>query len=84
MTDRNEIRRHPDGSIDIGHHLAKGLDCRSRAAHVGARTVTGQAWRRVSGLAAVLAFVGTIGMQARTKATSAQASPPILVPGLDD
>lgn len=32
MTQDPQIRRHPDGSIDMSHYLGKGRDCRSRAA----------------------------------------------------
>lgn len=32
MTQDSQIRRNPDGSIDMSYYLGKGRDCRSRAA----------------------------------------------------
>lgn len=35
MFETNQIRRHPDGSIDTHHYIEAGKDCRSRAAKRG-------------------------------------------------
>ena len=63
MTETAQIRRRPDGSIDIAHYLSEARVRRSEAAHEMTGAVTRTARKPLVGLSALLAVLPFIGGQ---------------------
>jgi len=63
MTEHQNIRHRPDGSIDTDHYIRKGRVARSAVAHAAAGAALRSARKPVLGLAALIALLPFIGPQ---------------------
>lgn len=63
MTEHENIRRRPDGSIDTDHYIRKGHVYRSIAAHKTAGSAIQSARKPLLGIAALTALLPFWGSQ---------------------